>query len=226
MGELSPAEVLLGREIGERLREIRGRQSRADVQECTGIHPNTLAKYEGGRMPDSAFVIRFCEAYGINEAWLLTGREPRNRADARTVMERALGVGEFVPPFDGPVQAPEGFVLVPVFNIQASSGHGAFPAPSEEEREPLAFPTALLKRLASSGFDRLSIVFNRGESNEPDIYVFAHGDALMVKLIERFVDGRVALKARNPGYREEILSEEDAARLTIFGRVVWRGGLV
>jgi phage repressor protein C with HTH and peptisase S24 domain len=56
--------------------------------------------------------------------------------------------------------------------------------------------------------------------------VFAFDDALMVKAIERLLDGRVALKARNPSYREEIISKEDATRLKVFGRVIWRGGLV
>ncbi len=39
-----------------------------------------------------------------------------------------------------------------------------------------------------------------------------------------YVDGRVALKTRNPDYGVQILSREEAAAVTVFGRVRWRGG--
>jgi phage repressor protein C with HTH and peptisase S24 domain len=56
--------------------------------------------------------------------------------------------------------------------------------------------------------------------------VFARDGDLFTKMIERLVDGRVALKARNPAYDTQVLSREEAARLTVFGRVLWRGGRV
>lgn len=245
MGEKNTDEEL-GRQIGERLREVRGREPRVVVQAKTGISPSSLANYENGRLPDPAFIVRFCEAFGINEAWLLTGRGPKLREpQSRNLLEQAYGVGESQASFRANLQAPEGYFLVPVFDVAASSGHGTFPTPSED-REPLAFPITQLRRLSSSTFEKLFVVFNRGDSNEPDIYdgdvmlvdrgierladdafyVFEFEGALMVKLIERMLDGRVALKSRNPAYREEILSKDDAARLRVFGRVVWRGGLV
>jgi len=170
-------------------------------------------------------MVRLCEAKNISLDWLATGRGAIPSADADEIG------GEWV--------------LVPVYKVEASSGHGAFPT-REELREPVKFPRALLRRLASGAIEQLSIVFNRGDSNEPDImdgdamlidrgierladdafYVFGYDDVLMVKQIERLIDGRVKLRARNPNYSEETLSREDAARLNVFGRVVWRGGLV
>jgi phage repressor protein C with HTH and peptisase S24 domain len=232
--------------LGQRLRDARGQESRDAAAGRLGVHPNTLAKYETeARVPDAELLLRACEIYGVEEAWLLSGRGEMRPGSADRLIQRAYGVGGSSSRH-AETPAPEGYELVAAYDIAASSGHGAYPAAEEEEKEPLAFPRALLRRLASAGVDKLVVVFNRGESNEPDIfdgdamlvdrgverladdafYVFRHDDALMVKLIERLLDGRVALKARNPGYREEILSKEEAARLTIFGRVVWRGGLV
>jgi phage repressor protein C with HTH and peptisase S24 domain len=212
--------------FGERLKIVADLfDTRITAAETAGVVPEQLAKYIKGRVkPPFEVVQRLAAAKNISLDWLASG--------------------------DGAMRAETGelgdeWVLVQVYDVEASSGHGSFPVP-DEEREPLAFPRALLRRLASSSLDQLSVVFNRGESNEPDIsdgdamlvdrgverlrddafYVFSHGEALMVKLIERMLDGRVALKARNPSYREEILSKEDAARLTLFGRVIWRGGLV
>lgn len=212
--------------FGERLKAVADLfDSRISAAEAAGVVPEQLAKWiKGQAKPPFEAVRRLSGAKAVSLDWLASGEG--------TMFAAAADLGEE-------------WVLVPVYDVAASSGHGAYPT-ADEEREPLAFPRALLRRLASAAFDRLVVVFNRGESNEPDIfdgdamlvdrgierladdafYVFSYDGALMVKLIERLLDGRVALKARNPNYREEILSRDDAARLTIFGRVVWRGGLV
>lgn len=222
--------------------------SRASAASIGRTSVDMLAEYVAGRSKIPLEVlVRLAEPKDISLDWLATGRGSARR-ESNTHMGAALGLVQSVEEqprtfvHDG---EPEGYYLVPVYRVTASSGHGSFPA-REEVSEPMAFPRALLKRLASAGIDHLAIVFNRGESNEPDImdgdamlidrgieriaddafYVFSYDDALMVKQIERMLDGRVALKARNPNYREEILSREDAARLKVFGRVVWRGGLV
>lgn len=200
-------------------------ETRIAAAETAGVVPEQLAKYLKGRVkPSFEAIRRLADAKNISLDWLDSGKGPMFRPDG---------------------DLPADWVLVPVFQVEASSGHGAYPT-ADEEREPLAFPQALLRRLAAQSPDRLVVVFNRGESNEPDIYdgdamlvdrgierllddafyVFQFDGALMVKLIERMLDGRVALKARNPAYREEVLAKDEAARLTIFGRVVWRGGLV
>lgn len=239
------SEEVAGREIGRRIRTVRATATRAEAAEKIGVHPNTLARYEGGRVPDAGFVIRFCDVYRINEAWLLTGREPKDRGGsfAQSLVEQAYGVAERAGTYQGP---PDDWVMVPVYKIEAASGYGAYAAGEEEEHEPLAFPRLQLRRLASHAIDKLVVVFNRGDSNVPDIgdgdamlvdraverirddafYVVGNDDRLMVKLVEQLFDGRVALKSRNAQYREEILSRADAERLHVFGRVVWRGGLV
>jgi phage repressor protein C with HTH and peptisase S24 domain len=59
---------------------------------------------------------------------------------------------------------------------------------------------------------------------EDGFHVFERDGRLQTKLVETFLDGRVALKSRNPEFAPQILSTQDAARLTLLGRVRWRGG--
>ena len=58
-------------------------------------------------------------------------------------------------------------------------------------------------------------------------YVFDQEGALFVKMIERLVDGGISVKPRNPQFGPpQILTREQASRITVFGRVRWRGGLL
>jgi phage repressor protein C with HTH and peptisase S24 domain len=57
-------------------------------------------------------------------------------------------------------------------------------------------------------------------------YVFDRSGFLLTKLVEIYVDGRVALKTRNADGGVQILSRDEAANVKVFGRVRWRGGIV
>lgn len=60
--------------IAERLKLIRGKETRESFSQKIGIHPQTLYRYEkGGREIDSGVIIAICEEYCISPAWLLTG---------------------------------------------------------------------------------------------------------------------------------------------------------
>lgn len=210
------------------------------------MHPNTLANYEAGRLPDAGFVVAFCRAYGISETWLLTGKGPMgSRRDAKEQ------IADFIVHGLGQAQAryatlpEEQFALIPVWSVEASSGFGAF-VDIDEFGGRLAFSRAWLRSTHSTGEKNLHVVFNRGDSNAPDInhgdamlidrgvsalrddayYVFDREGVLLVKMIERTVEGTVILKPRNPAYSMQTLSPESAASITVFGRVLWRGGLL
>lgn len=207
--------------ISQRLREVRGSDSRARVQELTGIHPNTLAHYEDGeRVPGVEFLIRFSAAYRVSLLWLITGSDQGNE----------------------PTSGVDGYLQVPVWNVEASSGHGAFVGHEEIGAEVLV-PERLIRKYGATS-SNLCAVFNRGSSNSPDIndgdimfvdrnveqiqddayYLFQEDDALLVKMIERAIGGGAILKSRNPSYEARLLNREDAARLNVFGRVRWRIG--
>ncbi|MDR1045705.1 MAG: helix-turn-helix domain-containing protein [Candidatus Adiutrix sp.] len=61
-------------DIGDRIRKIRGRHSRAEFAEELGIHPQTLYMYEKGkRVVDVELVRGICEKFNVSVEWLIFG---------------------------------------------------------------------------------------------------------------------------------------------------------
>ncbi len=82
-------------EVGERLVNIRGRQSQASFAPAIGVHKNTLGAYERGDTAIGGEPLRRLHDAGWNLNWLLCGAGPRQLADAAgvsTVDEEALGI--------------------------------------------------------------------------------------------------------------------------------------
>ncbi len=234
--------------LGGRLRAVRGALKVPAFASSVGVSRSSIENWEkGNHVPPGDVLARVCDLYDVNEAWLLSGRGRMTRTDVSLLMERALGVHEDALHLRAAPEAesPPGYFLVPVYRVSASSGHGAVPL-AGELLDPMAFPRRLLRKLTGSAESKLCIVFNRGESNEPEImdgdamlvdrgiervrddafYVFERGGMLLVKMIERLAAGGVVLKSKNPAYERETLSAADAETITVFGRVIWRGGLV
>jgi phage repressor protein C with HTH and peptisase S24 domain len=211
-------------ELGERIRWLLDRfGSRAAAAEIAGVTAEHLASYIAGRAkPPFELIARLARVQNVSLDWLASGEG-----------ERVAG-GE-----------PDGFASIAQSPTDASSGPGSY-ARDDEEREAIAFSRAWLAQHVRVPEERLMVVFNRGGANAPDIgdgdamlvdtganavtddafYVFDRGGFLLTKLVEIYVDGRVALKTRNPDGGAQILAREDAAKAKVFGRVRWRGGAV
>lgn len=222
-GVLAEGPAVFRTELGERIRWLLNLfGSRALAAEIAGVTPEHLASYIAGRAkPPFELVARLAQAKGVSLDWL------------------ASGAGEP----GGAAGAPEGFARIAVSATDASSGPGSY-ALDDDSHEDIAFSRAWLAHAIRVPESRLRVVFNRGVANAPDIgdgdamlvdtgidsvtddafYVFDRGGFLLTKLVEMYVDGRVALKTRNPDYGVQILSREEAAAVTVFGRVRWRGG--
>lgn len=68
--------------LGERLRKVRGTQSREAFSSQFFIHRNTLAAWEkGSTAPDGHFLRELCERYALNPSWLLLGQGPQKTQD-------------------------------------------------------------------------------------------------------------------------------------------------
>lgn len=64
--------------ISERIREIRGRMSRKEFEQRTGINQQTIYDYEKGRSkPSFSNIKKISEKFKINEEWLYTGLGPK-----------------------------------------------------------------------------------------------------------------------------------------------------
>lgn len=64
--------------IGDRIKELRGKMSLIDFSAKFEIHRNTLRHYEAGkRFPDSRLLSAICCDYKVNADWLLLGTGPK-----------------------------------------------------------------------------------------------------------------------------------------------------
>jgi phage repressor protein C with HTH and peptisase S24 domain len=211
------------KQIGERIREARGKMPRKQFAELCGVSQSTIQNYEGGeREPGAEILIKIYEALNVNLAWLLTGTGPK-------LIGSSLA---------------DGYVLINLWNVEASSGHGVLVG-HEETGSKFPIPLSITRTLATSGTN-LCAVFNRGSSNAPDLndgdilivdrgierivddayYLFQDDGALLVKMIERTLGGKVILKSRNPSYESRELPRDETERLKVFGRVRWRIGAI
>lgn len=234
--------------FGQRLRQVRGKLSRERFAVRLGTSVSSIRGYEADKhdAPQS-FLMRVTREFSsVNEAWLISGRGEMGgeAAEPQRPYRHERSVSATGPSDLSADQAGQ-FMLVPIWSVEASSGFGSYVG-REEARGYLAFSREWLTRNSPSGTDSLCVVFNRGDSNAPDInhgdallvdrgaekivddayYVFDREGALLVKMIERMVDGRLALKSRDAAYEPQMLSREEAARLRVFGRVRWRGGVL
>jgi transcriptional regulator with XRE-family HTH domain len=152
-------------ELGERMRWLLDRfDSRAQAAEVAGVTPEHLASYIAGRAkPPFELVARLAQARGASLDWIARGEGLREQGASIT----------------------EGFAILPVFEAEASSGHGRY-ATDEEPRDQVAFSRAWLNAAIRAPEDKLRVVFNRGAANEPDL---RDGDAMLVDTgFDRIVD--------------------------------------
>lgn len=137
---------------------------------------------------------------------------------------------------------PQGFVLVPRYDVHGSMGNGSV-IHSEQIVDHLAFRAEWVRTALGASPEQLVLISAIGDSMEPtlragdlllidrsvtgvkhdSIYAFAVGDELRVKRVQRLYDGTLIVKSDNPGYISETLTPEQADKVNIVGRVVWTG---
>lgn len=77
--------------IGERIRLLRGNETRKSFAEKIGIHQQTLYIYEKGkRDPDRETIEKICLNLKINVNWLIFGKEPKYTEEVYTPEEHTL----------------------------------------------------------------------------------------------------------------------------------------
>lgn len=224
-GFLQDQQVSFRLELGERVRWLLDEfENRAEAARIAGVTPEHLAAYIGGRAkPPFELLARLAKAKGVSLDWIATG------------------AGD--PLLDG--TEPEGVAFIAVRDSEPQADSGRFDAVSEETA-PVAFSRAWLRGALDAAAEDLRAVIHRGPANEPVLrdgdlmlvdarvskigvdgfYVFERDGRLQTKLVETFLDGRVALKSRNPEFGPQILTAQEADRLALLGRVRWRGGIL
>jgi len=201
------------------------------ASEIAGVSHDTLAKWRDGKVRPAFFgLANIASAAGKSLDWVLRGDEGRSD-------ERVPPLASF---YEGDDQ--QDFTLVPRVGVSASAGHGLV-AMTEEITERLAFKTDWLREMGLSPA-LVGLLTCSGDSQDPVIkdgalmlvdlrpdqhirsgnfYIVVLDGDVLVKLVNRRVDGTIELISHNPAYPKEIIDSQQLDKLTIPGRVVWAG---
>lgn len=105
--------------IAERLKSVRGKESRESFAQKIGVHAQTLYRYEqGGRDLDSGVITSICKGFDISPAWLLFG-------------EGSMRPGEVAPEPQTPAEQP----VIPTKTTEHCPRCERLEAELERERE-------------------------------------------------------------------------------------------
>lgn len=217
-------------EFGSRMRLLRGRLSRQDFANAVGVHSNTIGKYErGDAMPDAFLIYRMCQVGGRSPQWLITGASEESDVPDRGV--KAVEIGAFV--------------WVPLFDIKASAGYGAF---NDLERVTAMRPfdagfirgelgishneLAMCQIVGDSAAPRLNskdsvlIDLKDHEVHTEGMHIVRMDGALLAKRLQRIPGRKLRVSSTNEEYSSFDVDENDADRdFVVLGRVRW-GGII
>lgn len=187
-----------------------------------GISKGAFSRiWNEGTVPGPDHLRRIHEAEGVSLDWLLTGEGPMKRGEGS--------------------ELPGGFVQVPRYAISAAAGGGAL-VHSEQIVDHIAFKADWLKQQLGLNPAQAAVISVIGDSMEPcladgdlilidtsvtrvennAIYVIQVEGDLLVKRIQKKIDGTVIIKSDNERYEPEIFRGESVELLKVVGRMVRR----
>ena len=219
--------------IWERVRKLTGWKGYGDLAVYLNIKsPSVSGAKKRGYMP-LEWVFKVARGYHASTEWLATGDGPETIGTSAPIGRK--------PDSDRQVELEGDYVQVPRYEIAASAGAGAM-VHSEHIVDVMTFRSDWLKVSLGLSPDHAAVISVSGNSMEPflndgdlilidtgvnkvvnnDIYVIQYDDSLLIKRIQRNMDGTVIVKSDNPHYEPETFRGEMAQRLRVIGRLVRR----
>lgn len=214
--------------IGQRLKEERQRvgltiDALAKVGEASKRSQIEWEK-AGAAAPNAYTLERYAKA-GIDILYVVTG-------------QRAAGSGPRVATFDA-----DNFVMVPRYDLAASAGPGYVVQSNEQIVDYLAFKADWVRSSLGIAQKDLALISVKGDSMTPTlsdgdlvlidtsrkivedsgVYVIRLSDTLVVKRVQRHLDGSLTVASDNPKYQPEHVGARHDTSVLVVGRVVWTG---
>lgn len=216
-------------DIHDRLKALRqslGLSQKA-MADKLGIALSAYQNYEltGGRTPKAETLLKLFDL-GADLNWFVAG-----------VGEQKKGASMPLP--------MEDYYFVPRYDVQASAGYGV--ANFEERvvdfmafkrewiRDRLGVDPRHLLTIQAIG-DSMSPTIRDGDIilvhtnvthvKENAIYVLNVGGDLMVKRVQKKLDGTLIIISDNPAYERETLRSSEAEQLRVVGQAIWHGGAI
>ncbi len=217
-------------ELGLRLQElVAALGGPGKVGAWLDVKGETVTKWaRGDSKAPFAALSAIARRAGVSLDWLAYGVGPK---------ERGARLDEHQVPYGAGGPAPEGFVLVPRYDVRVSAGPGAIVG-DENVRDWLAFRQDFIRRELGADPANVFSFDAVGDSMEPTIkhgdtltfvritgalpsdgiFALGIGDALVVKRVQPVLGGLMLL-SDNPAYKAETLSLEEAREVRALGRL-------
>jgi phage repressor protein C with HTH and peptisase S24 domain len=234
------AEVLPDISFANRIKVLIERAGSAEkLAKKAGISARVIGKYlNGDSDPSRTRLVSLAEAAGADIAWLATGVGSISSAEAKAPDHAKL---ESISYSEGD-QIPPGYIQIPRYDVAASAGAGAINV-NEQVVDYIQFKPDWVKNVLGATAKNLALISVKGDSMEPTlsdgdtilvdttdrnfeanaIYVLQLAGSLLVKRIQRKMDGNVVIKSDNKAYEPETVRGDMIEQLKVVGRVVWYG---
>lgn len=198
----------------------------------------TLHRVLNGGEMKAGVMVAIAKAAGVRLEWLATGAGPMHAS------ERIVGQDVAMPPGQA-LAVPAGTVIIDRHDARAAAGrNGVLSDTAVIER--VLFSEAWVRRVLRRNPGNLALLEAFGDSMEPTIadgdvimidvvvddlvsgriYVVDLSGELLVKRIQRRVNGSLLVLSDNPRYPPEEVSAADAHHLRLVGEVVWHAHAV
>lgn len=214
--------------------------------EALGIPPETIKTWRRrGEVPLTKLK-DFAQDWKVSLDWLMNGGPETGDETAadelgenvvRMSRSRAYGADAAINRW------VKNFVMVPRYNVRAGAGGGQA-IHDDSVVDHLAFKRDWIRSDLDLDPEHLALIEVHGDSMVPTlkdgdlilvdlrngkrrnagVYVIQLDGHLLVKRLNRKLDGSVEVISDNPAYPPEVLGPEAADLLHVIGRVVWSGG--
>lgn len=216
--------------IGDRIKQLRGQESRKALGSKIGIDQATIMRYENNqRLPDTEFVAKLCRLYNVSTDWLIYGDSTAFSVD---VSGYQVGLTE--------VKEGDEVYPVPVISGQLSAGAGIVIEDIEikrymkidiEDARALGLPKNLRAMVVKGDsmepiiLDNDLVLFDisKKEIWPGKIYAVAFDGYVYIKRIVA-EPGKWILKSDNKQYSDITINlhdEHEVDSIKVLGRAVW-----
>lgn len=188
------------------------------LAENAGVSLSALSRYSAGTLPNLATAAAIAKAGDVSLDWLGTGR----------------GMPEAESPEDS---------SIPFFDQRASAGPGLLALNHNPAAQTIFIPLAQIRRQTGIGPSNLCALLAEGDSMEPTfksgdllvldrnsvqpregVFVVLRGDDVLVKRIQPRGPQLLRIISDNERYgAEDVMMDDEASPVRLFGRVIWIG---
>jgi phage repressor protein C with HTH and peptisase S24 domain len=134
------------------------------------------------------------------------------------------------------------YTEVPLYDIEASAGHGSLFEHERIEshlkfrndwlaRERLDKANLVAIRVTGDSMDGTlsdgdTVLIDRSRTKPDGVFAIRIGDGLRIKRLQKMTDGSLRVSSDNPMYQPEVIHPENMEQVEVVGQCYWRGGRV